>query len=88
MCDTGRFADVSHEVIDAVSGPSELAAVIQVMLDDFSTGGGEWENGTLPRYLESLGAYIEAHFDRSDDRRRELTWFNLANALVAASGYE
>lgn len=88
MSDTGRFANVTDEALEGVDGPEKLAAVIEAMLDDLVAAGDEWENGTLPRYLEALAAFIPSKFEHPQKLPVALTWRHLAHALVAATGYE
>lgn len=81
---TGRFADVAPQQVAAVRSADDVAAVIAAMRDDLlGTGQQEWENATLASFLEALAAVIE-------DRRFEgrLSWEDVAQVLVTATGYE
>ena len=82
--ESGRFADVTPTQVAAVRSSNDFAALVQRMREDLlGTGQTEWENPTLERFLEALAAVAG---DRGSDRR--LTWSDLADLLVTASGYE
>ena len=83
--ETGRatVADPS-----AVVSRDAFADFVQAALLDYEKRGhAEWENATLERFLDALGAVarscpLEAHDSQS------ATWRLFAEMLVAATGYE
>jgi hypothetical protein len=88
--DTGRFAEV--EDLDGIRTRLDVAEVVQRMREDLLAHPGEWENPTLERFLDALAAVLEGlpgRYTNRGERFPELpTWKILAEALVAASGYE
>lgn len=80
---TGRFADVGR-VVGEVQDHRGVARLIEAMRADLAQDPGAWENHTLDRYLESLGAVIDAR----GEAIRQPTWQLVAELLVIASGYE
>lgn len=81
--DTGRFADVGS--LDAqIRDHRGVSQLIEAMRADLAQHPGEWENHTLDRYLEALGAVIEARGEAVE----QPTWQLVAQLLVSASGYE
>jgi len=50
--DTGRFADAGD--LSTLDSNTDVAVVIGRMLSDLTAHPGEWENGTLERFLEAL----------------------------------
>ncbi len=61
--------------------------VQRALLDYEDMGGVEWENGTLPRFLDALSAFSLARVAEGQDQ--ELPTGRLfATMLAAATGYE
>lgn len=82
--ETGRFAAVpAHEVASAHTR-DDVVRVVERMLDDLRAHPDEWENATLPRFLDALAASLGV----PDANRGEPTWRMPAEALIMASGYE
>ncbi|WP_405892283.1 hypothetical protein OG612_17365 [Streptomyces sp. NBC_01527] len=69
-----------------------LAAFVERLRDDYAQHGEEWENPTLERFLEALGAWITdspgwyANFGQEMPPEGDWTFF--ARALDAARIYE
>ncbi|RBY94805.1 hypothetical protein DQ244_05955 [Blastococcus sp. TBT05-19] len=81
---TGRFAEVSPRQVAAVRSAADFARLVTHMREDLGRSGkAEWENATLDRYLEALAAVAE---DRGPEGR--LSWAELADLVVTATGYE
>jgi hypothetical protein len=84
---TGRFARVGE--VDDVSTPGEAARVVEQMLTDLADHPGEWENGTLERFLDALAASLEALPAHQPGQPADpAAWRTLAELLVKASGYQ
>jgi hypothetical protein len=82
--ETGRFADVSPQELAEVRSLTDFVEVVTRMRNDFlDRGGQEWGNANLDSFLEALAALAE---DREIDRPP--TWADVADLLVAATGYE
>jgi hypothetical protein len=90
--DTGRFADVSTQDLDAVHSHTDVARIVEQMLADLRTHPDEWENPTLQRFLDALAASLDAveplHANRGEPVPSQPTWKLIAELLVMASGYE
>jgi hypothetical protein len=90
--DTGRPAKVTDHDLAAVRSPTDVARVVEQMLDDLREHPHEWENPTLERFLEALAASLDAleplHINRDETLASQPTWKLLAEILVMATGYE
>jgi hypothetical protein len=88
--DTGRPAQVAD--LDQVASHTDVARIVEQMLEDLHAHPNEWENATLDRYLEALAALLaalpRAYIHHGEPFPEQPTWKLLAEALVAASGYE
>jgi hypothetical protein len=90
--ETGRFADIDHEVVESVASRGDLIRVVETLLGDLIAAPDECENATLARFPEALAAVLR-DVDGPDANRGEAlppapTWTMIAEALVLASGYE
>jgi hypothetical protein len=88
---TGRFADVNG--VERVASREDVQRVIAQMHADLAgRGSREWENPTLDRFLEALGAVLEGLSGRLANQGKaepaQPSWALLAQILVAATGYE
>ena len=81
MYETGRFADVDPSSVET---REDTIAVIGAMTADLHLHPEAWENPTLERFLEALGALLESRWLQAE----EPSWRLVAEALVSASGYE
>lgn len=90
--DTGRFADVSDQDLAAVRTHTDVARIVEQMLNDLRKHPDEWENPSLERFLDALAAGLDAvesqHIDRGEAVPSQPTWKLFAGILVNASGYE
>jgi hypothetical protein len=48
-----------HEQVDLVKSKADLVAFVRALLSELDTNGANWENATLPTYLEALAGWIE-----------------------------
>jgi hypothetical protein len=86
---------VSHETgRPTVVDPSEVISrdafgnFIQAVLQDYEKSGqSEWENATLPRFLDALAAVSSARVRDTADQETA-SWTLFAKMVVAATGYE
>ena len=70
-----------------VATRDDFADFLQAVLQDFQASGEEWENGTLPRFLDGLAAVSWAH--SAEERSTEdATWRLFAELIASATGYE
>lgn len=88
---TGRAARVSD--LHEVGSREDVLRVIGDMIADYEQSGAvEWENGTLARFLEALGGFmndLDGYFaNRGQPMPGQPDWALLALLLVAATGYE
>jgi hypothetical protein len=89
--DTGRVADVERD--QPVTSRQDVQRVIaQLRADLAGRGSREWENPTLPRFLEALEAVLDGLPGRlawqGKTEPAQPDWALLADLLVAATGYE
>jgi hypothetical protein len=81
MYETGRFANVDPS---RVVTKQDVALLVEAMVEDLRRHPDEWENQTLERFLDALGASLASGRDWPE----HLGWRLLAEALITASGYE
>ncbi|GAA1400128.1 hypothetical protein ACFQZ4_27590 [Catellatospora coxensis] len=90
--ETGRFAAVPQDDVQAVTSATEVAEVVERMLHDLRAHPTAWENGTLERFLDSLARCLKAQPQLYANLGRQYPaaaeWRLFAEALIAASGYE
>ena len=48
------------EIADSVSSEQDLIRFIEVLSNDLLQNNEEWQNVTLPDYLEGMGAFLES----------------------------
>lgn len=81
-----------HEMIESIQTRDDLADFVDAMLTDLQTNPAEWENPTLDRFLEAMGAWVRAmpaayeNLGRSPCEMPE--WRTIAEILHAAKVYE
>ncbi len=78
---------------NAIKTREDLAAFILELLRDFEANKSEWENTTLDRYLDALGACIDAldgyyHNLYGTDVPEQPTWSMIGRLLWRARVYE
>ena len=66
-------------------GLDKVLRTLDGLMLDLDHDPGDWENPTLPRYLESMRAWLEASQRKSP---REPSWDMIADMLEAAKMYE
>ncbi len=90
LYETGRFAEVSD--LDLVTSRTDVARIVNEMLNDLRAHPTAWENSTLANFLEALSASLEGlphlYTNRGESFPNQATWKVFAEALVMASGYE
>lgn len=88
---TGRTAQVS-DLLDVRSRKDVLRVIREMIADYEQSGAAEWENGTLERFLEAFGGFIndlDGYFaNHGKPTPAQPDWALLALLLVAATGYE
>lgn len=84
---TGRATHVSPE---SATTRDEFGEFVLGVLADFDESGlNEWENNTLKRFLDALGAVALARLNgRADEEQEAASWSLFAEMIVAATGYE
>jgi hypothetical protein len=85
-------ANVTDHDLAAVQSHTDVARVVEQMLDDLREHPHEWENWTLEQFLDALAASLDAleplHLNRGETLPSQPTWKLLAQILVMATGYE
>lgn len=74
-----------------VAGVRTRADFVKLVRSLAADAGDEWENATLPRYLEALAAWVEDMDGFYHGQRRpvpEIAWQAVAEMMVAATLYE
>lgn len=70
----------------------DLALFVQELAHNLRTQPQEWENVTLPEYLEAMAAWIEDadgyYSNAGKSVPQQPSWQNLAEILLAAKHYE
>jgi hypothetical protein len=84
---TGRFAEVGD--MGSVTTIADVAEVVRRMLEDLIAHPDEWENPTLERFLDALGASLDGipqgYANQGKQFPEDPTWEILAAVLVMAS---
>ena len=81
MYETGRFANVDPSSVET---RHDAVLLVEAMVEDLRRHPDEWENPTLERFLDALGASLASGRSWPE----HLGWRLLAEALTIASGYE
>jgi hypothetical protein len=67
-----------------VTNKETFLQFMNLLLVDFQTNSKEWENDTLPRFLEAVKAYTQDGIKNS----RQMDWNTLAEILKASIVHE
>ena len=78
---SGRFVELA-DYIERVGQPADLATYIDMLREFLLDYPEAWENPTLERFLDALGARLRSN------RELELSWSSFAEALQSAVIYE
>ena len=78
--------------VKGIRSRQDLVEFISAMRQDLETNPDNWENPTLPRFLEAMGAWVEAmdQFYRNQgvEFSEQQPWEVFATILLAARIYE
>ncbi len=78
--------------VKEVKSRQDLVEFISALRQDLETNPDNWENPTLPRFLEAMGAWVEAmdQFYRNQgvEFSEQQPWEVFATILLAARIYE
>ena len=81
-----------YEKIELVKTKEDLADFVALLKADLESSSDDWENPTLERYLEAMGAWIYSMDNAYKNMGKEFpdqpTWKMLADILYAAKLYE
>jgi hypothetical protein len=81
-----------EETLASVRSRSDLARFVEQLADDLEHNPDGWENGSLPRYLEALAAWLHdmegTYRNRGEALPEQPSWQTLGEILLAASIYE
>lgn len=76
----------------AVKTREDFVRFLQALNVDLRANGSEWENPTLPDFLDGLYAWTESldgfFANRNEPIPTDPSWSLVAQMLVAARGYE
>jgi hypothetical protein len=77
---------------EAVRTREDFAAFVRLLVSDLSSSSAEWENDTLPRFLEALAAWSNDMAGAYKNQGKPLpdppTWNMFAEIFNAARIYE
>jgi hypothetical protein len=73
-----------HEQIDHVDSRAGLAAFVRALRDDLGAAPSEWQNLTLPAFLDAVAAWLAD----SESLPATADWRALAQILYAGKIYE
>ena len=81
-----------HEQVEHIKSRAELKAFVEALKTDLQDKPGQWENGTLERFLGALASWIEDMdgYYRNHGRDVPITpsWRTIGEMLIAAKMYE
>ncbi len=76
----------------AVNSSGDLAAFLKVLEADLRANRGQWENASLPRFLEAMSGWLDdmdGYYKNQGLSHSEISpWRTVADALAAARHYE
>ncbi len=82
----------AQQLVETIQTHNDFVAFVNALRHDLKTGVGEWENDTLPAYLEALAAWVQdmdGYFEnRGEMPPQQPTWKTLGQILLAARTYE
>lgn len=73
-----------HEMVEQIKSKEDLITFISRLIEDLKEQPDEWENPTLERFLESMGAWLTD----SNIVSEQPTWMTFAEILYAPKIYE
>ena len=73
-----------HEMIQKVKSKEDFIEFLSCLTKDLEKNHDEWENPTLERFLEAMGAWLIDSKSVPD----QPTWRTLADILYASKIYE
>ncbi|MDQ8203974.1 hypothetical protein [Pelagicoccus sp. SDUM812003] len=75
-----------------IQSKDDLVAHLGMIRSDFEKNGSNWENESLPNYLEAFQAFLEATESYYKNRKENIdevnTWRVIADCFSAARIYE
>ncbi len=81
-----------HEQVRLIRTREDLANFVEALRQDLILNPKDWENPSLERFLEAMGAWIEAMPSAYENNGLELpmqpTWEIFADILLASKMYE
>lgn len=81
-----------EDMAEAIQTREDFARFVRRLSDELAAGGCDWENDTLPNYLDALAAFsesIEGYFlHRKQAMPVQPSWKLMAEILLAARVYE
>jgi hypothetical protein len=83
-----KVSSYKREMMKEVSTKTEFISVLKALRKDLEDNPDNWENKTLPDFLEALEAWIEDCEGFYESDNVEASWGLIADALQAAKIYE
>ena len=81
-----------ESILTQVKSRSDLVRFVEALRIDHENNPGDWENATLPRFLEALAAWVESmegyYRNQGLEFSEEQPWALFASMLLAARTYE
>lgn len=81
-----------NERIATIKTREDFIAFVALLREDWQQRGDEWENPTLDRYFEAMGAWVsdmDGYYKNSGKPMpTNIDWEFIASVLMAASMYE
>lgn len=68
------------EKIDSISCKKDFIEYIQSLATDYTDNKDEWENKTIPDYLEQIASWIE---DYADSPANDIVWEKIDFKILA-----
>jgi hypothetical protein len=81
-----------HEMVPEIETKADLVAFIQALAQDLKANPDDWENRTLPAYLEALADWVDGSEYYYINHKRPVpvapSWRDVGEMLMAAKMYE
>jgi hypothetical protein len=80
------------KIVSNVNSKESFLLFIEALMEDFNVNSKDWENKTIPEYLDALHASIDGmdgfYKYRNIEVPQNIPWFVFSDAMMSARIYE
>ncbi len=81
-----------NKTISKINSKDDFITFVELLSNDLKNNSDEWENKSLPDYLEAIGSWthdMEGYYENNHlEIPKNIDWKVFANILMAAKMYE